>query len=55
MFPPEENVSNMGKGCDPKGVVPDTPFPPHLPQAGAATSANFYKKKGLLPKLRNVN
>ena len=28
VFPLEENVSNRGKGCGPKGVVPDTPFVP---------------------------
>ena len=26
VFPLEENVSNRGEGCGPKGVVPDTPF-----------------------------
>ena len=38
MFPPEENVSNGGKGRGPNVVVSDTPFAPsHLSQAGAAT------------------
>ena len=55
VFPPEENVSNRGKGRETKGVIPDTRFPPTYPRLEPPLKSKRAKSNCLLIPVASTN